>query len=120
MPAADLYSHHMFHRTAGVCSLGSGDGAMTFAYILGLVFITCMFAVMATDWDVQSILWFSCAGLAVIAMLLSMILRDSFEQTLCERLRYFKTEERRGYTALPAQPSGLMPRLTLVDLLRGP
>ncbi len=55
------------------------DTALVLSYILGLVFVTCMFLCMATEWDLQSMLFFCCGGFAVIAMGASVVLRDAFE-----------------------------------------
>lgn len=109
-------AHHMFHRSASMWTLGSTDSALIFTYILGILYIAAMFSAMATDWDVQSILWFCCAGFALIAMLVSTIVRDAFEDTLVKHLYDFKSApDTRGTYA--RAPVGLMPRMTLYDLV---
>ena len=114
-------THHMFHRVPGPWGPRSVEAMTTVYYITGLAFVTGMFAVMATDWDVQGVLWGSSAGVAVVAMLVSMVLRGTFEDMLCQRLRFCKRETPTGlqaYARVPTSAPGLMPRLTLLELLR--
>jgi hypothetical protein len=114
-------THHMFHRVPGPWGVRSVETATVVAYILGIGFVTGMFAMMATDWDVQSVLWGSSAGVAVVAMLISMVLRGTFEDMLCQRLRFCKRETPTGfqvYSRVPTNGPALMPRLTLLELLR--
>lgn len=116
-------THHMFHRSAWPWRVRSSETATIVAYILGLAFVSCMFAAMATDWDMQGILWFVAGGIALVVMLLSMILRDIFEDMLCARLRISKNEHGLGsYARLSNEPPNFerhMPRLTARELLYG-
>jgi hypothetical protein len=128
-------SHHMFHRVSAPWNPRNVELATTTAYILGMGFVSCMFAVMSTDLDEQGKLWFSSGGIAVIAMLLAVALRSMFDDMLCGRLLYRQHERESGtgmrgharfgsqfhsqvssgaYARVPA----IMPRLTLLELLR--
>jgi hypothetical protein len=112
-----MATHHMFHRTARLPWMpASTDTAITLAYILGLAFVVCMFLCMATEWDLQSVLFFCCGGFAVIAMAASAVLRNIFEEALVNRMHAFKREGesvRSTYTPLPTH--SLMPRLSVFD-----
>ena len=77
-----------------------------------------MFGMMATEWKTEVVLWLCCAGFAVIAMLISAIIRDAFETRLVEHL-LFSAPEGKQYTALhPAAGATLMPRVSLFDLMQ--
>lgn len=90
------------------------DTALVLSYILGLVFVTCMFLCMATEWDLQSMLFFCCGGFAVIAMGASVVLRDAFEKVFVDRMHAFEPGAlQQHYTQLPVR--SLMPRLSVVD-----
>lgn len=119
------------HLTARRWSFGSDDFALTATYILGVVFLTAMFGAMATDWDVQSIMWFSCGGFSILAMVISTVLRDAFERNIADSMRYFKqidirdvngqyvnaNAQYRAASAGRGRLGGLMPRLNAMDIL---
>jgi hypothetical protein len=108
------HTHHLFHKRKWLLYWLSGETIQILTYILGIAFITCMFAVMATEWDLFKVLISSCAAFSLLSVLVSLMVRDSFETFMVEKLRYFKKDQD-GYAPIR---STLMPRITPEDIVR--